>query len=111
MSRDWRQDALQQLPHLCAICGDTDDLEANYIVPRQQGGTNKLSNIQLLCRRCKKTTTTTFRRTRMTELGKDGKVVRLASWIRDGQLKPPVKRYRGRFRGRRSPATNHHPQR
>lgn len=36
----------------CAMCGSTKELTIDHIIPRCFGGTNKISNLQCLCRRC-----------------------------------------------------------
>jgi 5-methylcytosine-specific restriction endonuclease McrA len=38
-------------PH-CAWCGATEKLSIDHIVPRNQGGTDHLSNLRVLCFRC-----------------------------------------------------------
>jgi 5-methylcytosine-specific restriction enzyme A len=34
----------------CVLCGGTDNLEVDHIIPLAQGGTNKWSNLQVLCK-------------------------------------------------------------
>lgn len=36
----------------CANCGDTRSLHLHHLVPLSKGGTNKLSNLELLCNGC-----------------------------------------------------------
>lgn len=36
----------------CVICGDTDDINVDHIVPKSRGGSNDESNLQPLCRQC-----------------------------------------------------------
>jgi 5-methylcytosine-specific restriction endonuclease McrA len=36
----------------CVRCGSIVDLTADHIVPRSRGGTDHLTNIQVLCRSC-----------------------------------------------------------
>lgn len=36
----------------CASCGDTRSLHLHHLVPLSKGGTNKLSNLELLCSDC-----------------------------------------------------------
>lgn len=40
------------LPRICALCGSTDALTLDHIVPFSRGGTNLLGNVRLLCHRC-----------------------------------------------------------
>jgi 5-methylcytosine-specific restriction endonuclease McrA len=36
----------------CAKCGTTDNLTVDHIVPLARGGSDELSNLQLLCKPC-----------------------------------------------------------
>lgn len=36
----------------CVVCGSPDRPEIDHIVPWSRGGTNDLSNLRILCRRC-----------------------------------------------------------
>lgn len=36
----------------CQKCGSVVDLTIDHIIPRLQGGSNELDNLQLLCRQC-----------------------------------------------------------
>ena len=36
----------------CQVCGCTDNLEIDHIIPINQGGTNDESNLQVLCKMC-----------------------------------------------------------
>ncbi|NUR00416.1 MAG: HNH endonuclease [Streptomyces sp.] len=36
----------------CVKCGSVFDLTADHIIPRSRGGTDHMSNIQVLCRSC-----------------------------------------------------------
>lgn len=36
----------------CQICGSSDNIEYDHIIPVSKGGSNELGNIQLLCRSC-----------------------------------------------------------
>ena len=38
--------------HRCVKCGSTKNLEIHHIIPHARGGSNRLENLQLLCRRC-----------------------------------------------------------
>ncbi len=39
-------------PNECKFCGSKDSLEIDHIIPLSRGGTNELSNLQILCRTC-----------------------------------------------------------
>ena len=39
-------------PRKCKGCGKTTDLSINHIIPRSVGGTDDLSNLEILCRGC-----------------------------------------------------------
>lgn len=47
---DW--DAVESLNKICNMCKSTDDLTLDHIKPLSKGGTNDISNLQVLCRRC-----------------------------------------------------------
>jgi 5-methylcytosine-specific restriction enzyme A len=36
----------------CCLCGTTENLTIDHIIPLAKGGTNDLSNFQTLCRQC-----------------------------------------------------------
>lgn len=36
----------------CVICGATDDLTLDHVIPRSKGGTSESGNLQTLCRSC-----------------------------------------------------------
>lgn len=38
--------------YVCKVCGATKDLQVDHIHPVSKDGTNELSNLQLLCRKC-----------------------------------------------------------
>ena len=38
--------------HRCVKCGSTKNLEIHHIIPHARGGSNRLENLQLLCRSC-----------------------------------------------------------
>jgi 5-methylcytosine-specific restriction enzyme A len=38
--------------HTCQICGATEDLTIDHIIPLAAGGTNDISNFQTLCQSC-----------------------------------------------------------
>lgn len=43
---------LEAYGNRCAACGSTDRLERDHIIPLSRGGTDAISNIQPLCKRC-----------------------------------------------------------
>jgi 5-methylcytosine-specific restriction endonuclease McrA len=54
---DPKRQAYRALRHIkavgpCVQCGSTEDLTWDHIVPLVKGGTNELSNLQVLCRAC-----------------------------------------------------------
>lgn len=38
--------------HRCVVCGSTESLTADHIVPVAKGGTNDLDNLQTMCEPC-----------------------------------------------------------
>lgn len=36
----------------CILCGSSDKLEIDHIIPISKGGKNELSNMQVLCSKC-----------------------------------------------------------
>ena len=38
--------------YCCVKCGSKKNLEIHHIIPHARGGSNRLENLQLLCRRC-----------------------------------------------------------
>lgn len=41
----------------CSICGAMDSLERDHIVPLAEGGSDTISNLQILCKGCHRTKT------------------------------------------------------
>lgn len=56
MTTTEKQSAMLQLSRLygdyCSICGSRNDLTIDHINPQSNGGSNELSNLQILCRCC-----------------------------------------------------------
>ena len=44
--------AKADLDQQCAVCGSTDNIEADHVIPLQMGGAHCGLNVQPLCRRC-----------------------------------------------------------
>lgn len=51
---DWeyRRQRLEESNGVCAVCGGSIHLDVHHIKPLSKGGTNRLDNLQLLCRLC-----------------------------------------------------------
>lgn len=51
---DWslRSVAVVERDEVCTNCGSRKILQAHHVVPLSRGGTNRLSNLKLLCERC-----------------------------------------------------------
>lgn len=50
--RRYRQQLAYIYGQRCLCCGSTEALTLDHVVPRSQGGPNKLTNFQLLCAPC-----------------------------------------------------------
>lgn len=55
---DWplRSAAVAARDRVCTNCGSGKILQAHHVVPLSKGGTNRLDNLTLLCRRCHRRT-------------------------------------------------------
>jgi hypothetical protein len=51
---DWasRSAAVSKRDGVCTACGSGRVLQAHHVIPLSKGGTNRLSNLRLLCERC-----------------------------------------------------------
>ncbi len=50
---EWKEAIKYELgQQACVKCGSTSNLEIDHIVPRVDGGVNRLSNFQILCAKC-----------------------------------------------------------
>ena len=47
-----REYVMKRDRHQCKTCGTTKDLAIDHIIPLNKGGSNDISNFQVLCRRC-----------------------------------------------------------
>lgn len=47
-----RQDVFKRDGGKCKVCSSNKDLSLDHIIPRSDGGTNEIENLQTLCRRC-----------------------------------------------------------
>lgn len=59
LKKEWQDQTLRRMvKHVCGEvcynCGSTENVQYHHIVPLRMGGTNKLSNIAVLCSRCHK---------------------------------------------------------
>ncbi|WP_336621321.1 HNH endonuclease signature motif containing protein [Streptomyces sp. DH10] len=64
----WRKVRAQAiaLHPFCLNCGSTEDLTGDHIRPLDQGGTNTLDNVQVLCRSCNSSREQAIRKLRRT---------------------------------------------
>ncbi|MGE4283733.1 MAG: HNH endonuclease [Clostridia bacterium] len=37
---------------ICVVCAAEKDLTIDHIIPLSRGGTNEITNLQVLCRKC-----------------------------------------------------------
>ena len=81
-SRNWKYTALRHLPNVCVTCGETDKklLTADHIVPRSAGGALGVNNLRVLCYTCHREATNAYRRSRLTQVNKDGKITQHDTW-------------------------------
>lgn len=47
-----RKMILKKYDQVCVICGSSENIEFDHIIPVSKGGTSEFSNIQLLCKSC-----------------------------------------------------------
>ena len=53
LRKEWKATKAElSLGNTCYNCGNTEGIELHHIVPLRLGGTNKLSNIAVLCHKC-----------------------------------------------------------
>lgn len=52
IDRHVRATILKRDGNRCQACGAREDLTIDHIVPRSRGGTDRKSNLQVLCRDC-----------------------------------------------------------
>lgn len=55
VSKELRQQVLEEYNHLCAHCGSHDKLTMDHRIPWSYGGETKFENLQVLCRSCNST--------------------------------------------------------
>lgn len=91
INNNYKRQALQHLPHVCVICGETEKklLTADHIVPRSMGGSLKTSNLRVLCYDCHRVATNQYRRARLTQVSEDGSIKQINTWRTRKKLKPP----------------------
>lgn len=47
-----RREVLDRDGHICAACGSINDLQIDHIIPVSRGGSDDMSNLQILCGPC-----------------------------------------------------------
>lgn len=47
-----RKQVLERDGHACVLCGSTDRLEVDHVIPQAEGGTHDLANLRTLCTGC-----------------------------------------------------------
>lgn len=52
ISRRLRAETLKKYGGACAICGATENLQIDHIIPVRSNGTNAAENLQVLCKSC-----------------------------------------------------------
>lgn len=52
LSKEIRDAVYKNDNNMCANCGSTEFLEIHHVVPVEVGGTDKLTNLKLLCQKC-----------------------------------------------------------
>lgn len=50
LERAWK--AKERDNFCCILCGDTQELHTDHIIPLSQGGNNEFENLQTLCKKC-----------------------------------------------------------
>lgn len=50
--KDIREDVLRKYNYSCVNCNSVDSLQIDHIIPLSLGGTNDVSNLQVLCKSC-----------------------------------------------------------
>lgn len=53
-SRRWREKivpaVLEAFNYECVVCGTSDDLTVDHIIPKSKGGTDDFENLRVMCR-------------------------------------------------------------
>lgn len=47
-----RQRVFEKFNHRCVVCGSTEDIEIDHIIPLKHGGTSDEENLQVMCSSC-----------------------------------------------------------
>lgn len=68
-----RRQRTEQLPKHCCNCDSTDDLHIHHIVPLALGGTNRISNLAVICSTCHRKSHGIYREYNHKELVMAGK--------------------------------------
>jgi len=98
----WAYDALTDEPirvvgYQCKICRrefELDDLEVDHIRPRARGGTDRPSNLRLLCPRCNKKKGSKVKKTTKKTAGKVKKTTKKT--VAKSQPKKTTRRTKGK---------------
>lgn len=52
LTKKMREKVLEKYHHSCLHCNTSENLSIDHIKPVSKGGTNKFSNLQILCKSC-----------------------------------------------------------
>ena len=86
--------ALSLLPNECVVCGETNGLELDHIIPLAQGGADTIENVQFMCSYHHRMKTTQQRRQQMARVTNDGKLIQPTFPRKKLKLKPAGSRSR-----------------
>lgn len=52
LKHSWSRVIIDYLGGVCLYCGSSDMLNIHHIIPLSKGGVHKMSNLELVCRKC-----------------------------------------------------------